>query len=95
MDAGRVVRARAHRRPRLHIAAREREHAGRAGGAAGLVDALDLVGSDAQVAAERRLLVERLPQLGLGRKRKLVQVGKAYERVADPGLAKLARVKRR
>ena len=50
-------------RPHLDIAAREREHAGCARGAAGLIDPLDLFMRDAEIAAERRRLVDRLLEL--------------------------------
>src|SRR5439155_23595831 len=47
------------------------------------------------VAAEGRLLVERLPQLVLGGEGKVAQVGKADERISNSRLTELARVKGR
>src|SRR5439155_26570142 len=90
-----VIAARSHHGPGLHVAARGGEHAGRTCGAAGLVHALDLLGGDAEVAAERRRLVERLAQLILGREGELTQVGETDEAVADAGLSPLAGVKAR
>src|SRR5260370_27905437 len=78
VDAGREVGARADDRPGLNVRMRQREHAGRAGGAAGLVHALDLRRRDAEVAPEWRSVVDRVLELLFRAERKPGHVLQPY-----------------
>ena len=82
-------------RPHLDIAAREREHAGCARGAAGLIDPLDLFMRDAEITAERRRLVDRPLELLLRAERKPGNLPQRQARFVDARVAKSARVERR
>src|SRR5207302_503418 len=93
--AGRVVGAAANLCPALRVIRGERDDAGRAGGAAGLVHALDGLGRHARVGSEGRRLVDRVFELLLGRERKAVQVAKGRASGAGGRLAKLPSVEGR
>src|SRR5487761_54583 len=72
--------ARADHSPRLHVGARQGEDIRRAGRAAGLINTLDQRRLDAQVASKRWILVDRLPEVVLGREWDAREVGEADER---------------
>src|SRR5437588_11061932 len=93
MHTGREVGSCADHRPGLDVARGERDDAWSTGGTAGLIDALDAFRSNADVAAEWRLLVDGFLQLFFGRERQLVQVVEIDARNA--GFTELAGVERR
>jgi len=95
VDPGRVIGAGADRGPGLDVGAGEGDHARRAGRAAGLVDALDQFGGNAQIAAEGGRIVDRLLQLVLGREGKPVEVGQARRARSGARLAEFPSVERR
>ena len=76
-DSGGRVAARGPRDPVLEVPCRQRDVAGRTGGAARRVDAHDLLGTDAQVRADRVVGGGGLSQLALLGERELVDLGEA------------------
>src|SRR5207245_10480088 len=95
VNAGGEVRASTNRRPGLDVGSAQGEDAGRAGGAAGLIYALDLRRRHAQVAPERGRLVHRLLELGFGAEWKPSDVLQRKTAIRDAGLAEPARIKGR
>ena len=95
VDAGGVVGASAHHGPGLHVGPRQCQDVRGARGAAGLINTLDEVRFDTQIAAEGRVLIERRFELSLARERDVLQVAETDERRAEPCLAELSGIERR